>query len=805
MPHNPPLPDGLSLVGPFDTTRPSFLAGRPTEWETYLPFEPYRDQRRAIVQSRAPLTQSGFVTAELACGTGKTLFALARAIELVREPQSSFKRVLCVTSVKQQLNAFEDDLEVINANLPASVPPVRAVSLAGKGDMCSMADAGVINPDNIYDRCEALREPIFEWLEQWPPDYDYEWDNPFEALVERARVNSSFDDAIGTDTWMSRFLQDFGDDSDGFCGFYAHYLRSTASETSDHEHKYVPTRALSREELLTIASDYDLCPHAVMSDALETAEVVAGNYYHVFEPMTRQHLTDSIIDEQTLLVCDEAHAIVPTVRDLLTATRACSTLLAARKEVKELVLEPGHVDRHELVGEKLSSVRLEPSQVEKFASFLTALIDEVDDHAARRFDSEVSDEAGVEHHSLSDVLHVPLRPPTTPQPDQLSRWAMDEWEPTPWEWVCDVAMALGEVLPALAQLREEWDRTSVGSVGSVGRFFRRWGECGHERYFREVVLLKRDSRADEDQQWREHYRASLRLNNVLPAEEIAAQLDQFGGGILMSATLAPFDVYHRTTGLDLLASEGRPVETITAELSFPEANRESFAVSLPKFTYSNRGPTEAQYRTEEQDELRERYVQTVRAVVCQTPGNVLVGMPSYDEAQWMADALQGDPTVEKEVLADESSSIADTEALKAAFFAGCDGVLVTSLRGTLTEGVDYDGDRLSACVCCGVPIESLHPPSTDATRTAYEREFHKKNGFDFAFTIPAVRKSRQAIGRVIRGVDEVGVRVLVDRRWASDHRWDDVRGHLPPSVREEFTPLSSDDLGERIKGFWRSA
>ncbi|RRJ29973.1 hypothetical protein [Halocatena pleomorpha] len=47
--------------------------------------------------------------------------------------------------------------------------------------------------------------------------------------------------------------------------------------------------------------------------------------------------------------------------------------------------------------------------------------------------------------------------------------------------------------------------------------------------------------------------------------------------------------------------------------------------------------------------------------------------------------------------------------------------------------------------------------------------------------------------------------VFVDRQWASDHRQDDVRGHLPPSVRKEFTLLSPDNLGELIKGFWGNA
>jgi DNA excision repair protein ERCC-2 len=46
---------------------------------------------------------------------------------------------------------------------------------------------------------------------------------------------------------------------------------------------------------------------------------------------------------------------------------------------------------------------------------------------------------------------------------------------------------------------------------------------------------------------------------------------------------------------------------------------------------------------------------------------------------------------------------------------------------------------------------------------------------------------------VIRGVDEVGVRVLVDERYARDS-WNAVREFIPPVEREEFQPVSPDML-----------
>src|SRR5699024_4849544 len=208
--------------------------------------------------------------------------------------------------------------------------------------------------------------------------------------------------------------------------------------------------------------------------------------------------------------------------------------------------------------------------------------------------------------------------------------------------------------------------------------------------------------------------------------------------------------------------------------------------------------TNARWRDDEQDDVRDDYASVIRGVARTTDGNVLVAMPSYSEGEWAAEMLQSDPQIEKEVLVDQSSSNEITESLKDEFFGGAPKALVTSLRGTLTEGVDYEGDRLDACVVCGVPIANIDGPVPTAIRTAYEREFGNHNGFDFAFTVPAVRKARQALGRVIRGADETGIRVAADRRYASSRNWDDVREFLPEYVQGDYDPTQAATLSDEI-------
>jgi DNA excision repair protein ERCC-2 len=240
----------------------------------------------------------------------------------------------------------------------------------------------------------------------------------------------------------------------------------------------------------------------------------------------------------------------------------------------------------------------------------------------------------------------------------------------------------------------------------------------------------------------------------------------------------------------------RKVGETTFELGFPEKNRLSLAIDVPRFTWSNRWPPE------DNQKLRETYRKVISTVVKTTPGNVLVTMPSYQEASWASEVLMRNPQVQKKILTDSSSSDTATEQIKQAFFDGPPKVLTTSLRGTLTEGVDFDGDKLRGAVVCGVPITNTSSNLAKAIETAYDNRFDN-NGFEYAFSIPAIRKTRQALGRVIRGDKDVGVRVLVDERYVRTSRGG-VKQYFPDYEADEFISIAPGDLPYELETFWKS-
>ena len=80
----------------------------------------YDDQRDGIRTVREAGLNDGYAVIEGACGTGKTLMAVLGGLSLIRDDATQYERIVCLTSVKQQLRAFENDVAAINEALRGS-------------------------------------------------------------------------------------------------------------------------------------------------------------------------------------------------------------------------------------------------------------------------------------------------------------------------------------------------------------------------------------------------------------------------------------------------------------------------------------------------------------------------------------------------------------------------------------------------------------------------------------------------------------------------------------------------------------
>ncbi|WP_440766482.1 ATP-dependent DNA helicase [Natronorubrum sp. DTA7] len=785
-----------------------------TDWRSIFGHrQPYDEQVDGIETTIDTARDGGYTVVEGACGTGKTMIALTAGINLVRDPDSDYERVFVLTSVKQQLRQFEADLETINENLPPDWNPISGLTLVGKADVCPYNREGAagIDDGNVYDRCETLRDRTRDLTGE-------AGETTAQNLAARARsqqigladsgsqggTSSRFLETAGEPTPYAPALPEYGEGGPvgaetEYCPFYAQYLEDLPEEGSDGDaveavpYDFTEAGMITPEDLVARSVAHGTCPHSVMGAVLGHAEVVLGNYYHAFDPRTTGSFTGALLDDSTFVVCDEAHMLEPRVRDLVSDGISDTFLRDAETELSR-VIQPITFEREgrnaqggsktadaDLVRAELNDSDVTFEELNRTLEFVRDLRSELDQRVTAYLDRN---HRGWESdpHDLHDE-EIPLRDPAVPAEDELTEWARDAGYGDA-DWVR--ADSVGAVVERILNEAEDEDRTRAAPA--VGRVLGEWYRCNHTDYFREIELERTWDDTEPADSWRRAYTARLALHNCVPSDAIGDRLAAFGGGILMSATLEPMEAFTEVTGLDYLErEEDRPVVERRYGLHFPAENRESFAVAAPKFTYDNRG------RAGETTPTRTHYADAI-SKVGQLPGNVLVGMPSYAEAEWIAGVLE--ERLSKPVLVDAASDDETTQSLKNEFFDGGGKVLVTSLRGTLTEGVDYSGDRLSAAVVCGVPIVNTSSPRTKAVRRAYDDAF--EDGFTYALTIPAVRKARQAIGRVIRSPEDVGVRVLLDERYARDS-WDSVRPYLPDDG--EFQPVSPDMLGMGLERF----
>ena len=807
------------------------------DWQPYFGFdEPYPNQADAIETIVDTARASGYLAMEGPCGTGKTMAALTAASYLLRETDQ-FENAIVVTPVKQQRRQFVEDLRTLNAGIE---DPLSGVALVGKRDLCPYGREGVF-PDRVgvQARCEELRETTAELVasdsdlearatiddrdaEPGAPDRDEEiwWDRARARTLVDAAQRDPIDastEPLHTGGVTAPYPQsqpattpEMTESDAGrlYCPFEADwYARDKATPVTfgAGEHHVVTSEAFLPDSV-----DAGICPHRTMMTLIQHAEVVIGNYNHLFDPASRQ-LIAPIFGERTLLIVDEAHRLEARVRDLFTDTIGYSTIKRARRDL-ELVAEPARrsPENKRQAETQLARNDVPLEAVDAAIEFYTAAIEwletRVDEELCDRFDGYRAErsrwngpgsEADGRDESNSRPaqkpgLEIPLREPRRSEPDEFTRWAEQNG------YDGDLFRSLSRVGLAVEDALEERavDRECVCTA--VGALFGHWWERDHTEYFREIELEPTEAdRREASVPWLQQYNASLAMYNCMPSEKIRAILGNAGGGVLMSATLEPLSIFEDVTGLRALSIDEETPRTVTSrtyDLPFPERNRASWIVDVTPFTHRNRGePT-----PDNETATRERYAYVAR-LIARSHGNVLLAWPNYAEAAWAADRLRS--AIDKPVLLDRSSTHEETRALKRSFVDGDFKVLVTSTRGTLTEGVDYEGEDLHACAVFGVPLVNIGSPRVQAVQHAYGDRFGENNAFTYALTIPAVRQVRQAIGRVIRGPKERGVRILVGRRYVPG-AIHSVYEYLPETEREEFVRLHPEFLDSQLEAFW---
>ena len=259
------------------------------------------------------------------------------------------------------------------------------------------------------------------------------------------------------------------------------------------------------------------------------------------------------------------------------------------------------------------------------------------------------------------------------------------------------------------------------------------------------------------------------------------RLQGFHSVIGMSATLTPFPFYQDVLGMP-------PDRSTTAEFPspFPDHNRRVLVVPDVATTYRERkrdAPLAAQ---------------VIEAVVAQRPGNYGVFFPSFAYLRLVRACMRQMPAHQVIEQAPTMSEAERELVLQRLRQHDDETLLLLGVQGGIfAEGVDYPGDMLKGVIVVGPGL-----PRVDGEQELIRAYFEEKytQGFAYAYLYPGMNRVVQSAGRVIRSETDVGIIVLVDKRFS--HR---NYASLFPSYWYGKTPreLVTSNYRQNLADFWR--
>jgi DNA excision repair protein ERCC-2 len=146
--------------------------------------------------------------------------------------------------------------------------------------------------------------------------------------------------------------------------------------------------------------------------------------------------------------------------------------------------------------------------------------------------------------------------------------------------------------------------------------------------------------------------------------------------------------------------------------------------------------------------------------------NTMVFFPSFNLMKQARD--QGCLNDLKQCIYIEERAMSQTDIMKLITdFKNCrqnnqePGTFFTVMGGRISEGMDFPAEQLEIAIIVGIPY-----PKPTARQRALQRYYDIKfrKGWEYTVNAPAARKLLQAIGRLIRDENDLGVAIILDQR-----------------------------------------
>ena len=518
------------------------------------------------------------------------------------------------------------------------------------------------------------------------------------------------------------------------------------------------------DELVSVARNHHVgevpqptCPWKIARETAGQADILVCDYNHLFNEDVRKASLDAmgLRMEDMILILDEAHNLPERIRMGLRKRLTSDLIQHAVYELEEhreseqaRLSRSGGESKVEQSG--IARTRACEGALKRFRNRLTTWIRE--QKAAVRDAGDIGKEAEVRVEA--NLLLAMLR-------QELSGSISDE------------AVQLPDLIQQLFNVRVEIDadgdeETATFRLASVLSILARFAQSPAMCV---VLTMKGDS--------------SWLTTHLLDPSIVGREVfETVRGGILMSGTLTPPNMYGDTLGVP---SE-RPIHAEEYPSPFMADRRPVLIASDVSTLWKRRG-------TENTRKMR-RHLQ---ALMQHTPGHVAVFCPSY---KMLEEVISEGDWPGRFILMEESSWTkkrveSALEQMRSARLRGTKVLLAGVFGGRLSEGVDYSGNLLDAVACIGIPNapKSVH---NDALKSYIEGKHGKNKSWRYAVLQPAVNKILQGMGRAIRKAEDRAFILLLDDRLLT-HTYKQC---LPPTFIP-FTAPDSNRTASQVKRFFK--
>ncbi len=274
----------------------------------------------------------------------------------------------------------------------------------------------------------------------------------------------------------------------------------------------------------------------------------------------------------------------------------------------------------------------------------------------------------------------------------------------------------------------------------------------------------------------------LEVRNIDPGRKLQELATSHHSCVMISGTLSPVESYRKYYFEDL------PVTPCSLPNAFPAKNRLVFCADDITTSFSTRRDQQTITRITE-------YIMEFSKI----QGNLAVYFPSYQILETYADLL-GSRLRKRNLIIEPKDARDAAEALNRFMSLpgrGESGILFAVCGGKWSEGLDYRGDLLSGAFVIGLPLA----PFNRVRRMVIDYFRHKfgDEGEFISYTLPAINRATQALGRVLRTPDDRGILVLGDKRFLEKR----VKSGLPGWMQDEMIQCDLKIFSGQLKK-WKS-